>query len=108
MLAIVLREGGLSVAVVDGDLRRPSLSRLFGEPSEPGLTDVLTGEATLAEALRRVHVKVKGVAALQISRDMNIHFKSAFVLLHKLREAMAAEVHSVDELGGPDQPSRSI
>jgi transposase-like protein len=46
---------------------------------------------------------VKGVAALQISRDLNIHFKSAFVLLHKLREAMTAEVHGVDQLGGPDQ-----
>src|SRR5438552_2341256 len=33
---------------------------------------------------------VKGVAALRLSRDMNINPKSAFVLLHKLREAMGA------------------
>lgn len=46
---------------------------------------------------------VKGVAALQVSRDMNIHFKSAFVLLHKLREAMSVEIHGVDQLGGPEQ-----
>jgi transposase-like protein len=31
---------------------------------------------------------VKGVAALRMARDMNINPKSAFVLLHKLREAM--------------------
>jgi transposase-like protein len=31
---------------------------------------------------------VKGTPALQMSRDMNINPKSAFVLLHKLREAM--------------------
>ena len=30
---------------------------------------------------------VKGTSALQISRDLNINQKSAFVLLHKLREA---------------------
>src|SRR5688500_10970868 len=33
----------------------------------------------------------KGVSALQIGRDLNISYKSAFVLAHKLREAMAAD-----------------
>jgi len=33
---------------------------------------------------------VKGTSSLQMSRDMNINPKSAFVLLHKLREAMGA------------------
>jgi hypothetical protein len=42
---------------------------------------------------------VKGVAALRMARDMNINPKSAFVLLHKLREAMAAP-DSGDELAG--------
>ncbi len=42
---------------------------------------------------------VKGVAALRMARDMNINPKSAFVLLHKLREAMGATIGS-DELVG--------
>jgi transposase-like protein len=33
----------------------------------------------------------KGVAALQLSRDLCCQYKTAFVLTHKLREAMAAE-----------------
>lgn len=33
----------------------------------------------------------KGVAALQLSRDLDCQYKTAFVLSHKLREAMAAE-----------------
>ena len=33
----------------------------------------------------------KGVSALQVSRDLNVQYKTAFVLSHKLREAMAAE-----------------
>ena len=40
---------------------------------------------------------VKGTSALQISRDLNINPKSAFVLLHKLREAMGSQVHNPDE-----------
>jgi transposase-like protein len=42
---------------------------------------------------------VKGVAALRMARDMDINPKSAFVLLHKLREAMGATLGS-DELTG--------
>ena len=42
---------------------------------------------------------VKGVAALRMARDMNINPKSAFVLLHKLREAMGATLGD-DELSG--------
>lgn len=33
----------------------------------------------------------KGVSALQVSRDLDIQYKTAFVLSHKLREAMALE-----------------
>src|SRR3954451_21499242 len=43
---------------------------------------------------------VKGTSALQMSRDMNINPKSAFVLLHKLREAMGATVNAGGELTG--------
>jgi hypothetical protein len=43
---------------------------------------------------------VKGTSALQMSRNMNINPKSAFVLLHKLREAMGATVHAGEELAG--------
>ena len=33
----------------------------------------------------------KGVSALQVSRDLDVQYKTAFVLSHKLREAMAAD-----------------
>lgn len=37
----------------------------------------------------------KGVAALQLSRDLDVQYKTAFVLTHKLREAMASEQANV-------------
>lgn len=36
----------------------------------------------------------KGVAALQLSRDLDCQYKTAFVLAHKLREAMAREAQN--------------
>jgi transposase-like protein len=33
----------------------------------------------------------KGISALQLGRDLDVQYKTAFVLAHKLREAMAAE-----------------
>lgn len=34
----------------------------------------------------------KGISALQLSRDLDCQYRTAFVLAHKLREAMAAEM----------------
>jgi transposase-like protein len=36
--------------------------------------------------------EVKGKSALALSRELSVSYKCAFVLLHKLREAMAAEI----------------
>ncbi len=36
--------------------------------------------------------EVKGKSALAMSRDLGLAYKSAFVLVHKLREAMAEEM----------------
>lgn len=33
----------------------------------------------------------KGMSALQLSRDLNVQYRTAFVLAHKLREALASE-----------------
>lgn len=38
----------------------------------------------------------KGVSALQLARDLDCQHKSAFVLCHKLREAMASEIDGLN------------
>jgi Mrp family chromosome partitioning ATPase/capsular polysaccharide biosynthesis protein len=63
-LAIAFRESGLRVAVVDADLRRPALARLFSEEPPHGLTDVLTGGQSLGEALVTVPVHARGLGTL--------------------------------------------
>lgn len=42
----------------------------------------------------------KGMSMLQLSRDLDCQYKTAFVLAHKLREAMASEVHTGAVLDG--------
>jgi transposase-like protein len=42
----------------------------------------------------------KGYAALQLSRDLDCQYKTAFVLAHKLREALAAEQAQSEQLKG--------
>ena len=42
----------------------------------------------------------KGLSAVQLSRDLDCQYKTAFVLGHKLREAIAAEVHTGEVLDG--------
>jgi len=61
-LATVLVAAGHRVAVVDSDLRRPRLHEVFAVPNDKGLTAVLVGDATLAEAL----TPVPGHPGLQI------------------------------------------
>lgn len=41
----------------------------------------------------------KGISALQLSRDLDCQYKTAFVLAHKLREAMGAEQAGVNLRG---------
>jgi len=42
----------------------------------------------------------KGHSALQLSRDLGCQYKTAFVLAHKLREAIGAEVQAGPDLSG--------
>jgi hypothetical protein len=44
----------------------------------------------------------KGLSAVQLSRDLDVQHKTAFVLMHKLREAMTAETRDVHLEGEVD------
>ena len=50
--------------------------------------------------------EVKGKSALALSRDLGISYKSAFVLFHKLREAMAGELK--DRMIGGDGKTAEV
>jgi tyrosine-protein kinase Etk/Wzc len=60
-LGQLLAAAGKRVLVVDADLRRGALHRSFALDARPGLSDVLTGGATLDEAARPT-----GIAGLEL------------------------------------------
>ena len=48
-IAIALAQGGQRVCIIDCDLRRPRLHRIFDRAGDAGLTNALVGDATLDE-----------------------------------------------------------
>jgi len=50
-LAITMAQMGHRVILVDGDLRRPMIHRVFGLEKEPGLTEVIMGDRELSEVV---------------------------------------------------------
>lgn len=53
-LACAAASSGLSVTLVEGDLRRPSMAERYGIEATPGLVDVLRGDALIGSALQSV------------------------------------------------------
>src|SRR5580658_3238174 len=51
--AIVLAQKGVRVLLIDADLRRPSIHKTLGMGPRSGLSNVLTGSATLEQAITR-------------------------------------------------------
>ena len=53
-LAAAVAQAGRKVVLVDGDLRRPQVHRLFVTGNDRGLSSILTGEAPLQQCVQRV------------------------------------------------------
>jgi tyrosine-protein kinase len=71
-LALTYHEWGLSVVVVEADLRRPTLSSLFGITTPSiGLTSVLTGETPLDDALVEIEHESASAEFLERVRGTN-------------------------------------
>jgi succinoglycan biosynthesis transport protein ExoP len=68
-LGQVLAEAGKQVVLVSADLRIPLLEGLFGQDSFPGLTDVLSANATLVDGMRGVGKGLRLVPAGSLPGD---------------------------------------
>jgi len=51
-LALTIAASGRRVVLIDGDLRRPMIAKLFKLPNDAGLSDVLAGRAQVADLLQ--------------------------------------------------------
>jgi capsular exopolysaccharide synthesis family protein len=55
-IAIAFAQGGQRVCIIDGDLRRPRLHRIFHREGDAGLTSVLVGDATIEEVAKPTEI----------------------------------------------------
>lgn len=55
-LAVSMAQAGQTVAIVDGDLRRPRLHTIFGLEQVPGLTSAILGRETLNSSARELRL----------------------------------------------------
>jgi capsular exopolysaccharide synthesis family protein len=62
-LAVALARTGRRVVLIDADVGRPHLHRLFGLEERPGLTDLELGDTRLEEALRPIGLTDKASEA---------------------------------------------
>ena len=62
-LAFAAADAGTRTLLIEADLRRPTLARALRVPAAPGLTNVLTGSATLRSATRSLRVPGRGERA---------------------------------------------
>lgn len=53
-LAVTIAQAGQRVLLIDADMRRGSLHRLLGVRAEDGLSELISGQIPLEEAIRRV------------------------------------------------------
>jgi capsular exopolysaccharide synthesis family protein len=55
-LAIGLAQTGQRVLIIDADMRRPRIHTVFGKPQEPGLSNILVGNAKTSESVLKTKV----------------------------------------------------
>jgi capsular exopolysaccharide synthesis family protein len=55
-IAVAMAQTGLRVLLVDADMRRPRVHEIFDLPQEPGLSNLLTGNARASETIQKSSV----------------------------------------------------
>ncbi len=89
-LSIIIAQSGQKVLLVDADLRRPTLHRIFGQVKPVGLTDVLRREVTLLDAVQPTeaeNVDLLTSGALPPNPAELLHSERMQTLLGEMREA---------------------
>lgn len=87
-LALSLASSGRSVLLVDLDLRRPTLHRVYAVDGEPGMSELLRGEAELSSTIQATGMENLSVLTAGKSDEEALRFlshESTGALLKELR-----------------------
>jgi capsular exopolysaccharide synthesis family protein len=90
-LALAIAELDQRVVLLDVDMHRPRVHEMFGLTKEPGLTDVLAGQAKLGAAVRRSPVKGLWVMTAGQSPEHSAAFLGGGPHFRELLAALAGQ-----------------
>jgi capsular exopolysaccharide synthesis family protein len=51
-LAVAMAQGGVRTLILDCDMRRPRMNKIFGLPRDPGMSNILVGESSWEDLVR--------------------------------------------------------
>lgn len=88
-LAIAGGASGQRVLVIDANLRRPAMQRVFGLAETPGLVDVLTGSVRLDQAVQRTSDGTLSVLSVGSRDKRNLEILTTGAMTDLLAEARA-------------------
>jgi succinoglycan biosynthesis transport protein ExoP len=89
-LAIALCAGGRRVALVEGDLRKPTLHEIFGVPNHAGLADLLESDGPLNDSALQARLRATGVKGLHLlTAGAYLKFHPASLESGRLAEVLA-------------------
>ena len=98
-LAVVFAQAGYKTLLIDADLRRPQVHRVFGLTKTPGLSEVLLGVTEWESAIKSIDDLILGKFGLKNSH-VNPGLEYLFLLTSGRRVDSPAELLNLDKMSG--------
>ena len=98
-LAVVFGQAGYKTLLIDADLRRPQVHRVFGLTKTPGLSEVLLGVAEWESATKSIDDLILGKFGLK-NAHRNPGLECLFLLTAGRRVDSPAELLNLDKMSG--------
>ena len=88
-LAIIMGEAKNKVLIIDADLRRPNMHKIFNEARKPGLTDLLAGKSSLKDVTKKIdnHIHLIPSGSLSFNPQSVLESKAMKKFMEKIRHS---------------------
>jgi capsular exopolysaccharide synthesis family protein len=107
-IATTLAQSGRRVLLIDTDMRKPRLHRVFKMPTGPGITSILAGEATVDDVVHATdipNVSVMQCGALPPNPSELLHTRRFAEIVEETRKKFDSVIFDTPPLGAVTDPA---